>query len=282
MELSNNGILSPYFTDEDFIGGNFERAILLANEIIIAKNNGLINPKMNFFFDAKITDIINKKSYTVLDLWREAGLREIFVGLESGSKNQLKRYGKTATPDKNFQAIEVLKKLGIQIDTGYILFDPEMNFSELLENIEYIKKINLSHMDARSIKKMRAHPFTKLTENYFNNSIIIGKLNLDLLYYPIQFKDEKVISAMNYFENWEKKYSEQVFDLQAMCRGEVGDENLRIKLKKQLSEIRQIDFELLNYYVKYLQCNSLASDLYDIEKNYEFKKKQILDNLTFS
>ncbi len=277
-ELSENGCLSPYFTDEDFFGGDYSRASFLAEEIIKEKNIGGINPVMNFYFSVRMNDVVNEEGFESIKKWKEAGLREIFIGLESGVQKQLKRYGKPATPNKNAKVINILKGLGIQLDIGYILFDPEMSFDELIENIRYIRKERLFDIDSRSVKKIRAQPFTKTTNKYFEKGIINGNLNLDLLYYPLKYKDSLVFDVLNMFEEWESILADEIYSFQAESRGEVSSELDRIYVKKEISKIRYLDYSVLLKIIEYIQKKFDYSTLIQFKRNTLEKKIEMLEN----
>jgi radical SAM superfamily enzyme YgiQ (UPF0313 family) len=278
-ELSEKGCLSPYFTDEDFFGGDYKRGYLLAETIIEEKKKGTINTSMNFFFSVRINDVLDKEGIQSIRKWKEAGLRELFVGLESGVQKQLKRYGKPATPNRNAKVIHILKELNIQLDIGYILFDPEMNFEELVENIEYIRMEKLSSQDSRSLKKIRAQPFTKTTKRYIDKNIINGVLNLNLLFYPLVYEDNKVFQIMNLYEDWESKLSDKVYVLQSECRGEMDSEKNRILLKNELSKTRELDYEVLLKILDYVVGNVDYLHLMKFQEKAFNRKIKILDSL---
>jgi len=277
--LSELGCKSPYFTDEDFFGGDFDRSKKLALRIIEEKEKNRINPEMNFFFDARINDILHKKGYEILRLWKKAGLRELFIGLESGVQKQLRRYGKPASPNKNAKAIQIIKDLDIQLDTGYILFDPEMSFDELIENVRYIELINLSKHDSRSLKTMRAQPFTKLTEKYFAKNIITGALNIDLLFYPLKYIDEKVFNASILYNEWESGLMKEIYIIQAQSRGEVISESYRENLKIQLSKLREIDFFVLKVIIDKVNGIILETAMYEIFSEKRKEKEYLIRDI---
>ncbi|MDR3688331.1 MAG: cobalamin-dependent protein [Fimbriimonas sp.] len=156
--LSSNGIRSPYFTDEDFFGRNYERAISLAHAIIAAKKLGEIHADMNFFISSLAADIKDDRGYEAVRHLRAAGLREVFVGIESGVKDQLKRFQKKATADTNTLALERLSAIGLQVDIGYIMFDPFTKFEDLSIHIDYLRKLTLDGCHSRVIKGLRIQP----------------------------------------------------------------------------------------------------------------------------
>jgi hypothetical protein len=73
-------------------------------------------------------------------LLKRAGLARLFIGVESGSTSQLKRYGKGITPEQSIMALRILSSLGIEIRIGFVMFDPLMTFQELNENVEFLER----------------------------------------------------------------------------------------------------------------------------------------------
>jgi len=273
--LSEYGILSPYFTDEDFFAGDYQRSLSLANQIIDLKNKELIHPNMNFFISARINDIIRKESALLLSTWKKAGLREIFIGLESGVKNQLERYQKAASPDRNAKAINILKNYGFQLDLGYIFFDPEMSYQDLIENINYMKSLNISSHDSRSIKQLRLQPYTDISNKYKDN-FITGELDVDNLRFPVKYKEQRIADIIFNFEEWEKKTLPLTYKVQGRSRGEVPSEEYRLKLKKYLGKSREIDLCALEIIAISTNINNAKHKLEDLsEKKINILQKAL-------
>ena len=271
QELSAKGFYSPYFTDEDFFGQDYKRSIELAKRIIAYKENGLINPQMNFFVSILASDATNLVGQEALIVWKKAGLREVFLGIESFEQEQLKRFCKKATADTNKKAIEFVKSIGLQIDSGYILFDPQLSFEALGKNIEYIQSLQLNKIDSRSLKRLRLQPMTTISDNM--SEMIIGKLDIDNLEYPYAFQDERVAEIYAIYKHWEDIELTHVWTIQAASRGEI-DEKLRIQLKSILSLIRDIDFMVLK--AIYSHFSSLKDDPYVIPNTILQQKKEYI------
>ena len=272
--LGKNNILSPYFTDEDFFGGDYDRGMRLANAIMEAKENGRIPPNMNYFLSVMANDVKNPKGFMALLKLKEAGLREVFIGIEAFSKNQLKRFGKKANINANKIALEKMLEVGFQIDIGYIIFDPFMKFKELEENIKYLDELALNTYDSRSLKKLRIQPKTPIENTY--SSVITGSLDFDNLLYPYKFQDPKVQISVDMYEEWEEPFKQPTYLLQADSRGEVKNEKLRLDLKVLLGKIRDIDFSAIKIIVSNLSNNNnLESIKEKLELLYSKKRKLI-------
>lgn len=272
IEISDFGFLSPYFTDEDFFGQNYERAINLGNEIINLKNKGVINKEMNFYISILAADTMNEMGKKALRLLKQAGLREVFIGIESLEKQQLKRYNKKSNIDINRKSIDFIKEIGLQLDSGYILFDPEMSFEELGVSIDYIKELNISKIDSRCLKRLRIQPMTTICSTMSNS--IIGELDVNNLEYKYKFSDMRVEKVYDIYSNWEEGYKNKIWKIQSASRGEVN-EKIRSKLKTILGEIRDIDFKALCYIYESVSENYQAENTDYIKALYLKKEKLI-------
>lgn len=275
IELSDMGFHAPYFTDEDFFGQEYNRAIELGNAIIDLKNKGKIREDMNFFISILAADAICEEGKKALAVLKKAGLREVFLGIESLEKEQLKRYNKKASIDTNTKAINFINDIGLNIDSGYILFDPEMSFEALGINIDYISKLNLNKFDSRSLKRLRIQPLTTICETL--SSVVIDELDINNLEYPYKFTDEKVNKVYSEYKVWEDANLDESWKIQSASRGEI-DESLRYKVKLILSEIRDLDFEVLKKI--YLSIKEGMINIQDSKfmKTQQQRKKQLIQN----
>lgn len=273
IEISNMGFHAPYFTDEDFFGQEYNRAIELGEKIIDLKNQGKIRKDMNFFISIMAADATCESGKKALIVWKEAGLREVFLGIESLEKEQLKRYNKKANIDINRKAISFINEIGLHIDSGYILFDPEMSFAALGNNIDYIGNLKLNQFDSRSLKRLRIQPLTSICDTLSN--VITEELDINNLEYPYVFKDNKVGKVYKLYKEWEDENLEETWKIQSASRGEVN-EYFRGELKSILSQIRDIDFAVLNNI--YLCVRDNMSNIYDSEfiKIQKQQKEQLV------
>jgi radical SAM superfamily enzyme YgiQ (UPF0313 family) len=274
VSLGKLGAISLYFTDEDFFGNDYKRAGVLAEKIIEYKQNGLIPDSMNFFISATANNIEDKDGYVVLKQLKLAGLREVFLGIESGCVTQLARYGKKATVKTNSSALSALQTLGLEIDVGYILFDPIMTFDELVESFKYAEQIGLNNHDSSTIKSLRIQPFTSAVNVYEKE--IIGKLDIDSLSYPYNFEDEKVSQVFNLFSKWESEQSKLIYQIQSNARGEVNSENDRHFGKGLLIRFRQLDYKVLQIIIDLVSGRLTRVDFENEYRKNELKRTERL------
>lgn len=252
VQFSELGINSLFYTDEDFIGNDGNRAIELANAIAKGKKAGLIDVDLNLYVDMRTDSILAKSSngqpsgMTVLKHLKKAGLREVFIGIESGSKSQVKRYRKASTAKRNLLVLDTLKSLDLTYDIGFIMFDPEMTIHELNENISFIKSTRLNYHDSRLTKSLRIEPGTPVVKDYFEKGMIINELDVDQLVYHYRWCYGDTQEAYEIFSNWENVFADDVYTIQAATRGEVQSENIRAEWREKLGQIRSVEIEALS------------------------------------
>ncbi len=273
VELSEYGFRSPYFTDEDFFGSDYNRAILLADKIKEYKRQGKIHKDMSFFISILANDLKSEQGKKAIIALKEAGLREVFMGIESMCKEQIKRYKKKSSIKTNHDAIQFIHSIGLQLDTGYILFDPKMTFEELEVNVSYINDISLNKLDARSLKRLRLQPLTQITIDLVECRE--SKLDLDNLEYAYKFDDTKVELVYRLYNEWEEILKDDVWKLQSKSRGENSDWE-RIHLKNLLGEIREIDFQVLKSIISNVKNELNDRELSNTMNNANNEKNKIL------
>lgn len=255
-DLSDMGVRSPFYTDEDFIGDDPLRAVALAHAIQDARTQGRIAPDLTLYVDARVDSVLTParngrpSGRDVFKELKSAGLREVFLGIESGAKEQVRRYKKAATTKKNLVAVETLLGLDLTLDLGFIMFDPEMTIQELRSNVDFIEAAGLKFHDARVMKRLRVEPGTPVATEYSAKGLIAGSLNVDDLTFPYRWKDPLAEAVHAAFSAWEAPYMEKIYEIQATTRGEVPTEELRTERRERLGKLRAIDLDVLNGLVR--------------------------------
>jgi anaerobic magnesium-protoporphyrin IX monomethyl ester cyclase len=69
------------------------------------------------------------------------GLFQVFLGIEDGTNAGLRRLNKHMTVEKSLNGINILRKLKIDFDYGFILFQPLTTFKSLNENLDFLRYI---------------------------------------------------------------------------------------------------------------------------------------------
>ncbi|MBV8196823.1 MAG: B12-binding domain-containing radical SAM protein, partial [Candidatus Eremiobacteraeota bacterium] len=72
---------------------------------------------------------------------RDAGMFFVYMGLESGTDEGLRTLNKLITVEQNVHAVELLKKLDILFDFGFMLLEPSTTFDSIFENVRFLRRI---------------------------------------------------------------------------------------------------------------------------------------------
>lgn len=144
-KLRDMGADQITFADEDFIGGDSESLSKLLDTIARVQAE---DPDRRLAFDVSATtrSIFDESDSTYektqkldrLHHLREIGLNKVFLGVESGSPPQLKRYAKGHTPAEIIVACRAVVDSGLRLELGFIMFDPLCSPEEIIENVTFL------------------------------------------------------------------------------------------------------------------------------------------------
>lgn len=106
---------------------------------------------------------------------KDHGLFLVFLGIEDGTDSGLKTLNKKIAASENIRAINILKKLEIGIDFGFLLFQPDTTFNSLRINLDFLKEVwsdgytpvtflkLMPYYDTSTEKKLKAAGKLKIT-----------------------------------------------------------------------------------------------------------------------
>ncbi|RKY89853.1 radical SAM protein [candidate division KSB1 bacterium] len=126
------------FIDDQFIGPGENGK---SHSVGIAENILKRNLKVGFAIACRANDI----EKNLFKLLKRAGLATVFIGVESGFNEGLKRFNKGTTVEKNIEAMKTLDQLDIPYKIGFIFFDNETSFNEVKENIKFLNFLRTNH-----------------------------------------------------------------------------------------------------------------------------------------
>lgn len=131
-----NGCASFYFADANFFGqgkSGMDRAKKIANLII---ENGL---QIDFGIECRANDI-DENTISMLVM---AGLKTVFIGIESGDQSTLNAFRKKTTVDVNKNAVNIVRKYGIEPNVGFIMFGKDIDLNGIRNNLEFLQEMGL-------------------------------------------------------------------------------------------------------------------------------------------
>lgn len=116
--------------DDSFVDGNRDEKWCKDFADEIERRNLKVKLRGQIRAD-KVTDSI------LYDLKR-AGFFSFACGIENGAQSALSRMNKKATVEDNKKTLELFKKHGYIVQMGYILFDKETTYQELVDNYHFM------------------------------------------------------------------------------------------------------------------------------------------------
>jgi len=83
-------------------------------------------------------DEIEEETFRMM---KHNGLFLVFIGIEDGTDNGLKKLNKNIEADRIKESIKTLRRLKIGYDYGFMLFQPGTTFKSLYENLDFLRII---------------------------------------------------------------------------------------------------------------------------------------------
>jgi hypothetical protein len=134
-----------------------------ASELIDAGN------RTSFMIDTRADGV----DHDLFALLRRAGLRRVFVGVESGSDEALLELDKRTGRRTAVKALETLGVLDIEVLLGFMYFTPLANRRTSLENAAFLREIGAADFELH-VQRTRIYPGTPLEEQLRRQNLLTG------------------------------------------------------------------------------------------------------------
>jgi radical SAM superfamily enzyme YgiQ (UPF0313 family) len=129
------GLDELLIVDDEFFGGSElgrERALRIADMMI----------ERGSVLRLAISCRAENMTEQVFARLRQAGLNHVFIGVESGSADDLRFYAKGHSVQQSVKAVRLAKSLGLSVQCGFMMFTPNSTIRQLRENIEFLKEVD--------------------------------------------------------------------------------------------------------------------------------------------
>jgi len=165
--VQNFGIEEILFVDDVFVGPgekNKKRILQLAEEINKRKLKVMLS----------ISERADNIKEDIFKRLKEVGLRQILLGVESGSQEILNYFNKGITLQQIRKAIEILKKLDIDITVSFINFTPITTIDRLKKNIDFFVGLEINILQGL-LNRFQIYGGTPLGKELQSEGLIKGK-----------------------------------------------------------------------------------------------------------
>lgn len=184
--IEKTGIREFVFADDNFIGPgerNRQRVFRLVDEIRARK--------LSFTFTIECR--VDEADEELLRALKEVGLIRVFLGVESGVQRQLDTYNKRITVEQIRSAVDLVRRLGIDMHAGLILLDPYVTFDELVKNVQFVREMGLqdgtTKLPVVYTSKLQLYGGVPLIEKLRNEGLLREKgMDLDYVFRDPTFR----------------------------------------------------------------------------------------------
>lgn len=155
------------FADDIFIGPgnkNKERIFHFADE--------LENRKVKVLFS--IADRVDNVDQEILRRLKDVGLRQMFIGLESGNQDMINQFNKDITIKQIEDAVKLLKDLDIDFEASFINFTPDNTLEDIEQNIDFFLNLDINTLQGL-LNRVQLYGGTQLYEQLSKDSRLEGK-----------------------------------------------------------------------------------------------------------
>ena len=139
-------------------------------------------------------------------LMKTTGLFLVYLGIEDGTAAGLKLMNKNITPDISIIGVQILKKLGILYDYGFMLFNPESTFQTIQENLDFLQEICSAGSSPITFCKMLPYAETKIESKLIKEGRLKGHLGFEDYDFLDPLLDDYYSFITDCFENWIAKH----------------------------------------------------------------------------
>lgn len=122
------------FIDDQFIGPGRKGQAEIRRFAEILIDRGL---DISFHIMTRVNDV----DESLFSMLKAAGLKSVFIGIESAQQRGLDVYNKSTTLAQNQRALDILERLGITTIISFILIDPYSKTDDLIQNLDYLNEI---------------------------------------------------------------------------------------------------------------------------------------------
>jgi anaerobic magnesium-protoporphyrin IX monomethyl ester cyclase len=142
--------------------------------------------EISFMVDVRVDSVESG----VLGHLKRAGLRKVFIGVESASRQERvgllnKRYARSSP----LEAVQTVRDLGLELVIGFMFFTPTATLQCLGENVEFLRQLGIA--DYSLFQSLRLYPGTPVVRRLLDSGIVHGEFPR----YQASFTDPRVATV---------------------------------------------------------------------------------------
>ncbi|WP_432409066.1 B12-binding domain-containing radical SAM protein [Wukongibacter sp. M2B1] len=251
--INKHGIRAFNFIDGSFEdpGNDFKRIYSIAKGIL---DSGLT---ISYYVHMR-AEFFKMVSPDLIETLKKSGLVTACIGLESANEEDLRLYNKNASIDDMEKAIDVLKQYDINLDPGFINFNPYSTFDKLKKNIDFLEKHGFAANPDYIIKSSRIYRGTTLYRKTSSDNLMRNK---EIYECGFIFSDPRIKELYEYtFLYLKGEDPSNVSIFRAICHGSSFN-NVGISCMKKLFLNHSLieAYEIMREYE--IECKNIGSSV---------------------
>lgn len=262
--LIKEGISEFTFSDEDFIGSDdigIKHAEAFANTLLKEKLHihYRINARVHSIFNQTDNPYVRARKIRLLKILQRSGMIKIFLGFESGSSEQLKRYNKGFSLSEFLSAKSILDQLSIDYELGYICLDPLMTLAELNDSLQFIQRYNCIPHISSIYKELRIQcgnfSYLKQVRVYEkqHHMLLLGEMDHTEQMYPIlQYANPSINTIKEYMTAYEQQSYQLYYYMRILTQYVEKDTAESHWVYRTMQDLKYLDYDLLTALVNQL------------------------------
>ena len=221
------GITDVTFADEDFLGAfipETQSFVDALQQSITSSPRLDASLTIHSVYSRRDSSDDRARREAILKKLAQIGLQKAFLGIESCSPSQLKRYAKGHTREEAVAAARLLQKLDIRVEIGVILFDPLCTLDEIEDSLAFMRANGLASLASglsSSLRLQIASHYLSILNKYevqHGRKLYGRKLDADTLSYPYKFVEPSVQTFYDSVELWNRRVHSIYYPAKSLSR----------------------------------------------------------------
>jgi len=195
------------FIDPDFFGSSSK-----VHSERILKLSSLITeefPGIELYIEARVVDIKNRD---ILESLKLAGLKEVYLGIESGSEKILGNMKKYTSVANILSATSLLEEMGINYQYGYMMVTPWTDYEDIISSLNLLRAIGRVQFD-KLFNELYVIPGTPLVKQIEKECVLLKDDCTGYYFYETNQLIKNIRNFSTAFETKYRYFSEDIWIL---------------------------------------------------------------------
>jgi anaerobic magnesium-protoporphyrin IX monomethyl ester cyclase len=186
----NHGIRIFIFKDDDLCTRGRKQRQWIEDFALELKKRGIADQIL-----WRISCRVDEVDTEIVEILKDVGLACLYLGIESGSNRGLKTFNKHYTVNDIHRALDILSKVGMSYEFGFMLFDPDTTMTSMMENISFLKEIGKDGKVVAHFTKMFPYAGTPIARRLKKE----GRLKGDIASPDYAYADPRLDLLQSFF-----------------------------------------------------------------------------------